>query len=87
MTQDDLAALLGIGKTAVCRIEIGERGLTAAELALLATHFGVSADFLLFGGREEEVLLRAEDDADAAQALQFARGVAQHVEFVQTLLG
>jgi transcriptional regulator with XRE-family HTH domain len=87
MTQDDLAGLLGIGKTAVCRVESGERGLTAAELATLVAHFSVSADFLLFGEQQEEFLLRAEDDADAAQALEFARGVAQDVEFVQALLG
>jgi hypothetical protein len=47
----------------------------------------VSADYLLFGERDEEFLLRAEDDADAAQAVQFARGVAQDVEFVAALLG
>jgi transcriptional regulator with XRE-family HTH domain len=87
MTQDDLVGLLGLTRPAVSRIESGERGLAAAELAALAAHFGVSADYLLFGERDEEFLLRAEDDADCAQALAFARGVAQDVEFVQALFG
>jgi transcriptional regulator with XRE-family HTH domain len=83
MTQDDLAALLGLGKSAVCRVESGERGLAVPELAVLAAHFGVSTDFLLFGEREEEVLLRAE--GDAAQAVEFARGVVRDIEFVRAL--
>jgi transcriptional regulator with XRE-family HTH domain len=85
MTQDDLAGVLGLTKSAVSRIESGERGLAAPELAALAGHFGVSADFLLFGEREEALMLRAE--GDAAQAVEFARGVAKDVEFVQALLG
>ena len=85
ITQDDLAGVLGLTKSAVCRIESGERGMAAPELAALAEHFGVSADFLLFGEQEEALMLRAE--GDAAQALQFARGVARDTEFVQALLG
>jgi transcriptional regulator with XRE-family HTH domain len=85
MTQDDLAGVLDLTKSAVSRIESGERGLAAPELAVLAGHFGVSADFLLFGEQEEEFMLRAE--GDAAQALEFARGVARDVEFVEALLG
>ena len=85
MTQDELAGLLGISNYAVSRVESGERGLAAEELAVLAERFGVSADFLLFGEREEEVLLRAE--GDAGQAVEFARGVVRDIEFIQALRG
>jgi transcriptional regulator with XRE-family HTH domain len=84
LTQDDLAGRLELGKSAVSRIESGERGLAASELAVLAGLLGISADWLLFGEEAEEVLLRAE--GDAAAAVEFARGVAQDMEFVQALL-
>lgn len=85
MTQDDLAGVLGISNFAVSRVESGERGLAAEELAAVAERFGVSADFLLFGEREEDVLLRAE--GDAGQAVEFARGVVRDIEFLQALRG
>jgi transcriptional regulator with XRE-family HTH domain len=85
MTQDDLAGLLELDKSAVCRVESGERGLAVPELAVLAAHFGVSTDFLLFGEREEEVLLRAE--GDAAAAVEFAREVVKDMEFLGALQG
>lgn len=84
-TQQDLAELLGVSVPTVSRVESGERGLAAAELAVLAERFGVSADFLLFGEREEEVLLRAE--GDAADAVQFARELVRDIEFVAALRG
>lgn len=85
MTQDELAGVLGIANSALSRIESGERGLAAVELAVLAESYGVSADFLLFGEREEEVLLRAE--GDAADAVQFARELVRDIEFVAALRG
>lgn len=85
MTQEQVAELLGLAASAVSRIESGERGLTAAELAQLAERFGVSADFLLFGEREEEVLLRAE--GDAADAVEFARELVRDIEFLAALRG
>jgi transcriptional regulator with XRE-family HTH domain len=85
MTQEQVAELLGLAASAVSRVESGGRGLTADELALLAERFGVSADFLLFGEREEEVLLRAE--GDAADAVQFARELVRDIEFVAALHG
>jgi transcriptional regulator with XRE-family HTH domain len=85
MTQEDLAGVLGLPHYALSRVESGERGLDAAELALLAGRLGVSADFLLFGEREEEVLLRAQ--GDAADAVEFARGVVRDIEFLEALRG
>ncbi len=85
MTQSELAALLGVSVPTVSRLESGERGLTAEELALLAGRFGVPADLLLFGEREEEVLLRAQ--GDAADAVRFARELVRDIEFVAALRG
>jgi transcriptional regulator with XRE-family HTH domain len=88
MTQERLASILGLTKSSVSRIESGERGLAAAELAVLADELGVTADRLLFGEREDEFMLRAEGNADGAEdALRFAREIAQDVEFVEALLG
>lgn len=83
-TQDELATALGVNKSAVSRIESGERGLAAAELAMASSTLGVSADFLLFGTQEDEVLLRAE--GDAGEALAFARSVFEDLEFVEALV-
>lgn len=47
MSQADLALRLGIDKTAVSRIETGQRGVSAEELARIADVFGVSTDGLL----------------------------------------
>jgi transcriptional regulator with XRE-family HTH domain len=83
-TQDDLARVLDLDKSAISRIEKGERGLAAAELAVLAPFLGVSADFLLFGEQEDEVLFRAE--GDAAESVEFARSVIDDLEYVEALL-
>ena len=83
-TQEDLAKALSVDKSAVSRIENGERGLATAELALASAEFGVSADHLLFGAREDEVLLRA--DGEAGEAVEFARSVFEDLEFVEALV-
>src|SRR4051812_4350060 len=82
-TQEDLASLLSVDKSAVSRIEKGERGIAAAELAVLAPYLGVSADFLLFAEQEDEVLFRAE--GDAAEAVEFARSLIQDLEYLEAL--
>lgn len=84
MTQAELGAVLGVDHTAISRIEAGRRGLAMPELARLATHFGVSSDFVLFGEPSDDVLFRAEGDADAVVA--FAKEIVDDVEFVEALL-
>ena len=46
-TQDDLAGLLGVGKSHISEMERGNRTTTAEKLALICEHYGVSADYLL----------------------------------------
>ena len=46
-TQGDLAAVLGIRKTQVSEMEIGNSSTTPEKLALICEHYQVSADYLL----------------------------------------
>ncbi|HVA19353.1 MAG TPA: helix-turn-helix transcriptional regulator [Solirubrobacteraceae bacterium] len=88
ITQERLASVLGLTKSSVSRIESGERGLAAVELAALADDLGVTADYLLFGEREGEFMLRADGEtAGVEDAQRFAREIAQDIEFVEALLG
>lgn len=50
MSQEELGALLGVQKAAVCKYEVGRVPLPHDVLVKLCDHFGVSADYLL--GRE-----------------------------------
>lgn len=49
LSQDYVAAYLGISRTSVGAIESGQRKVSADELAKLSLLYGVSADELLFG--------------------------------------
>lgn len=85
LTQDQVAEPLGLRKSAVSRIESGERGLAATELAAAAALFGQSADYILFGTEDEEdVLLRAE--GDASEAIEEARSILDDLEFAEALI-
>ena len=46
-TQDDLGAVISIGRTAVSEIECGRRTTTAEKISLICRHYHVSADYLL----------------------------------------
>ena len=83
MTQDEIANLLGTTKSAVSRVESGQRGLAAAELAALSSALEVSADFILFGEAPSEAMLRA--DADATDALAYATGIIEDFEYLEAL--
>jgi transcriptional regulator with XRE-family HTH domain len=69
LSQQELAQRLDIHKSAISRIEGGERGLAVDELAVIAELFGKTADDIL---RKDEVAFafRAEvDDASVSQAV------------------
>lgn len=82
-TQDELAEILELTKSSVSRIESGDRGLAAAELAVLARYLNVPTDVILFGAMEDEVLLRAE--GDATEAAEYASGVIDDFEYLLAL--
>lgn len=46
-TQEQLGAILGIGKSQVSEIESGKHSTSAEKVALICEHYGVSADYLL----------------------------------------
>jgi len=57
MSQQRLAALLGVPRPAISQIENGSRGVTAHELVTLSQTFSVTADSLLDLNKEPMVLL------------------------------
>ena len=46
-TQEQLADVLGIGKSQISEIETGKHSTSAEKVALICEHYGVSADYLL----------------------------------------
>lgn len=71
-SQADLADHLGIDQSAVSKLESGERGLAATELASIADFFGVSAQALLTE-ESEALVFRAEcDHEDVREAVDRA---------------
>jgi transcriptional regulator with XRE-family HTH domain len=63
LSQQQLAQRLDVHKSAVSRIEAGERGLTVDELAMVAELFGKTADEIL---RKDEVAFAFRSEADDA---------------------
>lgn len=84
-SQDDLGAVLKLNKSAISRVESGQRGLAVQELGLLAPYLGVSVDDLLFGTVEDTLLLRGEGDATEAAA--YAERVIADFQYLEALVG
>jgi transcriptional regulator with XRE-family HTH domain len=78
-SQEELGVVLGLTKSSVSRIESGDRGLAAQEVAQLASFLGR----ILFGEVEEELLLRA--DGDPTPAVEYARRVIDDFEYLLAL--
>lgn len=81
--QEDLGELLQLDKSAISRVESGQRGLAVQELARLAPFLGVSVDEILFGATEDALLLRA--DGDATDAAAYATRVIDDFEYLAAL--
>lgn len=82
-SQEELAELLGLNKSAVSRVESGQRGLAVQELALIAPFLGVSVDEILFGDAQDSLLLRGEGDATEAAA--YAERVIEDFQYLTAL--
>jgi transcriptional regulator with XRE-family HTH domain len=87
LTQADVADGLGLDRSAVSRIESGERGLAVAELTAVARLLGVTVDEVLFEDATEEVLLRAEDDEHVAAARVLTDELIDDFLYVDALVG
>ena len=46
-TQADLAKLLGVNRTAISKLELGQQQANSVQLLKLSNYFNVSVDFLL----------------------------------------
>ena len=46
-TQEDLGAVIGIGRNAVSEIECGRKTTTTEKIAKICKHYHISADYLL----------------------------------------
>ena len=69
LSQRELAECIGVDKSAMSRVEAGQRGLAVDELVAVAECFGKTVDEVL---RKDEVAFafRAEaDDASAREAI------------------
>jgi len=58
--QEELAEMADISKQTVSLLEGGKREMLASNIAKLANVFAVSTDYLLFGERTEQDLMRLE---------------------------
>lgn len=55
-TQEQLGAILGIGKSQVSEIESGKHSTSAEKIAIICEHYHISADYLL--GLSDDPALR-----------------------------
>lgn len=54
MTQEQLAEKMGVSLQTISCIELGKKAVRPENLANLCTHLGVSADYILYGKRDEQ---------------------------------
>jgi transcriptional regulator with XRE-family HTH domain len=84
-SQEELGELLKLDKSAISRVESGQRGLAVQELALLAPFLGVSVDEILFGAAADDTLL-LRGEGDATEAAAYAERVIDDFQYVTALL-
>lgn len=78
ITQDDIAAELGISRSRWSRIESGRCGITLEQLRAVAEFYGVSLDYLEYGRGASAGLPHAGelvDDPDELAWLDFWRRI------------
>ena len=46
-TQEQLAAVLGVGKSQISEMETGKHSTTAEKIVLICEHYQISSDYLL----------------------------------------
>jgi transcriptional regulator with XRE-family HTH domain len=78
MTQEQLARAVGIGRTAITRIESGERALNLAELVAVSAELGVEPNTILY---EDGPVFQMRADAQDADLL--AEAVAECTEVIR----
>ncbi|MDQ1204627.1 XRE family transcriptional regulator [Microbacterium sp. SORGH_AS_0862] len=84
LTQAELANGAGLDRTAIAKIETGARGVSALELARIATTVGQRIEWLLTDGPESVVAYRVRRDASSslAEINRELERLARDVEFL-----
>ena len=75
LTQAEIGTAIGLDQSAVSRIELGERTLSARDIALLSDALGTTVSRILSdpAGTGRKVLLRANDATDTDIVESIAR--------------
>lgn len=88
-SQEDLAQIMDVTATAVSKLEKGNRGLAATELAAICDAFGVRSDELLFGDPAQPAagaLLRADSTEEAPRVLDQVEEAFANLRYVRALI-
>ena len=57
LTQEKLAEKMGVSLQTISCIELGKKAIRPENLANLCTHLNVSADYILYGKRNEQQMI------------------------------
>ncbi len=95
LTQDDVARFLGVSRSTVAQMELGNRAVTSLELDKLAYFFGRDIREFVADTFEEEdalaALFRAEpeiaDQPGVASSLRAAIALGREINNIENLLG
>jgi transcriptional regulator with XRE-family HTH domain len=87
LSVDNVASRLAIEGDLYLSFEAGHPVLGVADLRKLAEVLEMRVDELLFGDDPKHVLLRADDSADAAEAVETSDELIQEYLFLEALVG
>lgn len=87
ISKKDVAEVLGLDPSAVSRMESGQRGLAAAELASIADLLGVDVDELLRDDVAVTVLRADASDEKVAAAMQMVDGLVGTYRYLDAITG
>ena len=87
LTKRDIAAALGVDPSAMSRMESGQRGLAAVELAVIAELLGVTTDDLLRDDQAVTVLRADTTDARVAAAMEVVEGLVGTYRYFNAVPG
>lgn len=86
LTLEEFGSKIGLGRTAISRIERGERGLTNQNRLAICREFGVSEEWLRTGAGEMYIQRTGEEEiADAVEKLMGAESSAFRRRLVTVL--
>lgn len=87
VTKKEVASALGVDPSAVSRLESGQRGLAAAELATIAELLGVTAAELLADDEVVTVLRADLGDEKVEAAMEVVDGLVDTYRYLDAVAG